>query len=189
MSPAHPIAVLLDPAAEMSEELDAIEDWLGWAEAESPEDEHARRAGAAAAGELAAVVRGAARRAPALFAPGGRVELAPVLVVSCDLERVVASLQRGVAVPQGGDDPLGARHLLGVLERAAAFAVTEHCRVLVDAAPPGAEAVVLSEVEQRAYVRCVVAILTDFLDRFLALGPAVPGCRDLDAFEACGLEG
>ena len=90
MSAALPTAVLLDPAGEMSEDLDAIEDWLGWAVAESPEDEHALRAGAAAAGELAAVVRGAARRAPALFAPGGRVELAPVLVVSCDLDRVEA---------------------------------------------------------------------------------------------------
>ena len=189
MSPALPTAVLLDPAGKTSEDLDAIEDWLGWAEAESPEDEQALRAGAAAAGELAAVVRGAARRAPALFAPGGRVELAPVLVVSCDLDRAVASLRRGMAVPQGGDEPVGARHLLGVLGRAAAFAVTEHCRVLLAAVPPGAGRVVLDDAAQRAYVRCVVAILTDFLDRFLALGPAVPGCRDLDAFEACGLPG
>ena len=189
MSREQRSAVLLDPAGEMSEELDAIEDWLGWAEAESPEDEHALRAGAAAAGELAAVVRGAARHAPALFAPDGRVELAPLLVLSCDLGGVVARLRRAMAIPGGTGEPEGVRRLLDLLERAGAFAATEDCRVLLGAAHPGAGRVVLAEAEQRAYVRCVVAILTDFLDRLLALGPAVPGCRDLDPVEACGLEG
>jgi hypothetical protein len=181
--------VLVDPADELADTLGAIEDWLGWAEAESPEEEHTLRAGASAVGELAAVVRGAARRAPALFAPDGRVELAPLLVVSCDLGGVVSRFRRAMAIPGGTEESEGARRLLDLLERAGVFAATEGCRVLLGVARPGAGRVVLAEAEQRAYVRCVVAILASPFDRFLALGPGFPGCRDVEPVEARGLGG
>lgn len=189
MSREQRSAVLVDPADELADGLGAIEDWLGWAMAESPEDERALRAGACAAGEVGAAVRGAARRAPAVFAPDGRVELAPLLVVSCDLAGVVSRIRRAMAIPSGADEPVGARRLLDLLERAQAFAASEDCWVLLGATSPGAGRVVLAEPEQRAYVRCVMAILASPLDRFLALGPAFPGCRDVEPVEARGIRG
>lgn len=179
-------ALILDPAEELADSMNRVEDGLLWSDPDPDPDREQEvvtlRAGAHAAAAMSRVVTEATARAPELYAPGGRRELAPLLAVPGDLTTVLAAVRRAVrlAAAPGPDLPNEWRprsQALRSLDLLRACVVTSRsacAEPIGDAVRRAASRTVLTVEQYRSYRWFATAVLTDPLDRFVALGSSIP---------------
>jgi len=171
VSAALTSAVVPDPMGELAGDVGRVEDWLCFAEPDSPEAEIAVVAGATAAGAISLAVDHAAGTAPRLYAPDGPVELAPLAIIPGDLRAGVTPPHRGLLALPDARPPASSLRALEALNRCAARSRSDDKAVLAAAARPGPGSVRLDPDAYRAYERFARAVLVDPLIRFAALGP------------------
>jgi len=164
-------AVVLDHMGELAGDVGRAEDWLCFAEPDSPEAEIAVAAGATAAGAISLALVEAAGTAPRLYAPDGQVELAPLAIVSIPLRAGVAAVHRALLALSDARPPSVTLRALEALNRCAVRSRSDDGTVLAAAARPGPVSVRLDPDAYRAYERFARAVLVDPLIRFAALGP------------------
>lgn len=169
------VAVVLDPGADLVDSLGQIEEWLLSAEVDSPDDDIDIRAGVRAAGSTSVALRQAARTAPDLYTADGRVELAPLTLISGDLGVVVAAVRGALLALPHEQPPPGTLRTLDLLHRCALRSPSEDGALLAATAATGTGAIRLNPAQYRAYQRFVRTVLVDPLDRFVALPPSCCG--------------
>ena len=187
--------LILDPADDLAASMGWIEDRLLWSDPEPGQEAIIVRAGARGAAAISQAVTEATAEAPELYAPGGRHELAPLPALPGDLETVLAAVQRAVhlTAAQGPDLPTEWRHhaqalrsldLLRCCDVASRSACAEPIR---DAVRSAVSRAVLTDVQYRSYRWFTTALLTDPLDRFVALGNPSPSLDHSHRLERGGV--
>lgn len=189
--------VVIDSVADPTDTLGLVEDWLNGVDAETDEQAETLQAGIRAAAALAVVLDAAFSAAPTLYAPGGRLQLAPLAVVSFDLAAAVHTVRQAAAVAAGVPHPpptLGAS--LDLLAACAAAAGSADATRLAEIATPdpdpagegeGSATVAFDRRQYRCYRRFASAVLTNPLDRLIALSPDTPSaCSAIDLAELFG---
>jgi len=164
-------AVVLDPMGELAGDVGRVEDWLLFAEPDSPEAEIAVAAGATAAGGISLALDHAAKSAPRLYAPDGHFELAPLAIIPGDLRTGVAAVHRALLALPDARPPSGTLRALEALNRCAVRSRRDDGTVLAAVARPGPVSIRLDPDAYGAYGRFARAVLDDPLDRFAAAGP------------------
>jgi len=167
VSAVQTFAVVLDPMGKLAGDVGRVEDWLCFAEPDSPEAEITVAAGATAAGAISLAVDHAGGTVPRLYEPDGQVELAPLAIIPGDLRAGVAAVHR--ALPDARP-PSGTLRALEALNRCAVRSCSDDGTVLAAAARPGPVSVRLDPDAYRAYERFARAVLVDPLVRFADLG-------------------
>lgn len=184
--------VVIDSVADPADTLGLVEDWLHRADAETDEQAEALAAGIRAAAALAVVLDAAFSAALTLYAPGGRLQLAPLAVVSFDLATAVRTVRQAAVVAAGVPHPpptLGAS--LDLLAACAAAAGSADATRLAEIATPdpepaegegkGSATIALDRKQYRCYRRFASAVLTNPLDRIIALSPdTASACSAID---------
>lgn len=186
--------LILDPAEELADSMSRVEDRLLWSDPDRGQEAVIVRVGARAAAAIIQAVTQATAQAPDLYAPGGRRELAPLLAAPGDLATVLTAVQRAVrlAAAQGPDLPNEWRHqaqALRSLDLLRCCVVTSRsacAEPIRDALRSAVSRAVLSVEQYRSYRWFTTAVLTDPLDRFVALGSPIPSLDHSDRLEHGG---
>lgn len=171
--------VVIDSLADPADTLGLVEDWLHGADVDRDDQGEVIEAGMHNAAAIAVVLDKAFSAAPNLYAPGGRLELAPLAVVSFDVASAVQTVRRAVAEAAGTPHPPPTMVAsLDLLAACAAAAGSADTLLLADIAAPGPDTITLDDRRYRSYRRFASTVLTNPLDRFIALSadtsPATP---------------
>jgi hypothetical protein len=171
----RPVTVIVNVDEEMCSALFRVEEWLTFTFEPETEAEEARvKVGARAAGRLGMALAAAAKKAPAVYEPDGRSELAPLVLLAGDLRAALAAIHDATRVAHLADPPVDAHRTLDLLGRAVMGSRTADARTLAVIAGSGRGPVTLNADQYQAYGRFVRAVLVDPLDRFAAMPPAEP---------------
>jgi hypothetical protein len=172
--------VVLDPSDELADTLARIADWLIFAELDDPEDATAVEHAAHVAELLGSLLRDGAGTGIDLYSPGGRVQLAPLVVVNVDLRTAVAAVHKALLALPHEQPPPGTFRALDLLHRCGLCSRSEDAAALVAAARSGPGTLSLDARQYRAYQRFARLVLVDPLDRFIALPYVSPlGSREV----------
>lgn len=162
--------VVIDSLADPADTLGLAEAWLHGADVDTDEQADTIEAGMRAAAAMSVALDAAFSVAPTLYAPASRLELAPVAVVSFDVAGVVQTVRRAAAEAAGTPHPpptLAAS--VDLLAACAAAAGSADTTILAEVGCPGPATISLDDRQYRSYRRFASAVLTNPLDRFIAL--------------------
>lgn len=166
-----PSTVVLDPEEILVPLLGWLEEQFRFTDPDSDVSDSVLKEAADAAAALGAELTRVGSTSPQWFAPDGRSEICPPLVVRVDLAGTCASL-RDASSMTGGDSPFGLLSTyINQLARSARLAVSPDAAALVEAVSLNPSGRILTPGQYGAYVRYVRATIADPLQRFIAIPP------------------